>query len=170
MSKPAPGSTRQRNPRESSVCDSALVDDLENEGLLSRLNQDDGTPKAPASCVKHRLTSGFDAFASNVTRLTGSPLVFALASMLVLVWAIMGPIFNYSETWQLIINTGTTIVTFLMVFLIQQSQNKDSQAIHLKLDELLRAMQNARNEMIDIENLTEMDLKKLAEQFKRPSL
>jgi low affinity Fe/Cu permease len=118
--------------------------------------------------AKDRLLRGFDAFASAVTKWTGSPLVFALAVASVLIWAITGPVFHYSETWQLVINTGTTIITFLMVFLIQQSQNKDSQAIHLKLDELLHAMENARNEMIDIENLTEGELKKLAEQFKKP--
>ncbi len=84
-----------------------------------------------------------------------------------LVWAISGPIFGFSETWQLVINTGTTIVTFLMVFLIQQSQNKDCRAVHLKLDELLHSIKNARKEMIDAEHLSEEDLERLAEQFRR---
>ncbi|WP_412034085.1 low affinity iron permease family protein [Pollutimonas sp. M17] len=94
-------------------------------------------------------------------------MAFSLAFLVVLAWAVSGPIFQYSETWQLVINTGTTIITFLMVFLIQQSQNKDSQAMHLKLDELLQSIKEARDEMIDIEDLSEEELQKLAEQFKR---
>ncbi|MCI2808609.1 low affinity iron permease family protein [Eoetvoesia caeni] len=109
----------------------------------------------------------FDEFASRVTKWAGSPVAFTLAFALVLVWAITGPIFHFSETWQLVINTGTTIVTFMMVFLIQQSQNKDCQAVHLKLDELLHAMKGARDDMIDIESLTPEDLERLGEQFKR---
>jgi low affinity Fe/Cu permease len=124
-------------------------------------------PNDDPSGWKHEVLCAFDRFASSVTRWTGSPLIFGLAVVLVLVWGMTGPIFAYSETWQLVINTGTTIVTFLMVFLIQQSQNKDSQAVHLKLDELLKAMTNARDEMIDIEDLTEEELKKLARQFKK---
>lgn len=116
---------------------------------------------------QHKLLRAFDRFASHVTKWAGSPLAFTLAFIVVLVWAISGPVFHYSETWQLVINTGTTIITFLMVFLIQQSQNKDSQAMHLKLDELLEAVKDAREEMIDIENLSEEDLQELAEQFKR---
>ncbi|HWK71646.1 MAG TPA: low affinity iron permease family protein [Burkholderiaceae bacterium] len=109
----------------------------------------------------------FDQCASHVTKWAGSPLAFSLAFLVVLAWAVSGPIFQYSETWQLVINTGTTIITFLMVFLIQQSQNKDSQAMHLKLDELLQSIKEARDEMIDIEDLSEEELQKLAEQFKR---
>lgn len=109
----------------------------------------------------------FDQCASHVTKWAGSPLAFSLAFLVVLAWAVSGPIFQYSETWQLVINTGTTIITFLMVFLIQQSQNKDSQAMHLKLDELLQSIKEARDEMIDIEDLSEEELRKLAEQFKR---
>jgi low affinity Fe/Cu permease len=131
-------------------------------GALNAADDDDDP-----SGWKHEVLCAFDRFASAVTRWTGSPLIFALAVLLVLVWGVTGPIFNYSETWQLVINTGTTIVTFLMVFLIQQSQNKDSQAVHLKLDELLKGMENARNDMIDIEDLTEEELKKLARQFKK---
>jgi len=116
---------------------------------------------------RHKLLGAFDRFASRVTGWAGSPLAFTLAFILVLVWAISGPIFGFSETWQLVINTGTTIVTFLMVFLIQQSQNKDCRAVHLKLDELLHSIKNARKEMIDAEHLSEEDLERLAEQFRR---
>jgi len=90
---------------------------------------------------------------------------FGLAALVIAAWAITGPVFGYSETWQLIVNTGTTIVTFLMVFLIQQSQNKDSRALHLKLDELISAMKGANDELVDIEDLSEEQLKKIAEFY-----
>lgn len=106
--------------------------------------------------------TAFDHFAASVTRWAGSPLAFCLALMVVLVWAVTGPLFDYSENWQLVINTGTTIVTFLMVFLIQQSQNKDSVAVHLKLDELLAANREASNRMIGIEDMDEQDLRDTA--------
>jgi low affinity Fe/Cu permease len=109
--------------------------------------------------------SAFDRFAAMVTRWAGSPLVFSMALAMVLTWAISGPLFGFSETWQLVINTGTTIVTFLMVFLIQQSQNKDSVAIHLKLNELLAAHREASNRMIGIESMCEQDLRELADFY-----
>lgn len=114
----------------------------------------------------HKILSIFDRFASHVTVWAGSAAAFSLAFALVLVWAITGPLFHYSETWQLVINTGTTIVTFLMVFLIQRSQNKDCQAVHLKLDELLRSIKDARNEMIDAEDLSTEELERLGKQFR----
>lgn len=103
----------------------------------------------------------FDHFADKIVWFTGSAGAFAGASILVIVWAISGPFFNYSEAWQMVINTGTTIITFLMVFLIQKAQNKDSKAIQIKLNELLAAQENARNQIVDIEDLTEADLDKL---------
>ena len=111
------------------------------------------------------LLSAFDRFAAMVTRWAGSPIVFSMALGLVLTWALSGPLFGFSETWQLVINTGTTIVTFLMVFLIQQSQNKDSVAIHLKLNELLAAHREASNRMIGIESMCEQDLRELAQFY-----
>lgn len=109
-----------------------------------------------AAYARHSaLLTLFDRFASRVTRWAGSPFGFALALLSVAVWAALGHLFAYSENWQLIINTGTTIVTFLMVFLIQQSQNKDSIALHLKLNELLAASKQASNRMIGIEDLDE---------------
>ena len=113
------------------------------------------------------LLTAFDRFASRVTRWAGSPLAFALALASVLVWAALGHLFRYSENWQLVINTGTTIVTFLMVFMIQQSQNKDSIALHLKLNELLAATKQASNRMIGIEDLDEQDLREVAEFYVR---
>lgn len=121
-----------------------------------------------ASYATHSgLQTAFDHFASRVTRWAGSPAMFCLALGVVLVWAIMGPAFNYSENWQLVINTLTTIVTFLMVFLIQQSQNKDSVAVHLKLNELLAANRHASNRMIGIEDLDEQDLREVADFYTR---
>ena len=104
----------------------------------------------------------FDRFASQVTRWAGSPVAFGIALIAVVVWAISGPAFGFSETWQLVINTGTTIITFLMVFLIQQSQNKDSEALHLKLDELLIAVKGADEQLVDAERLDEDKLLALA--------
>src|ERR1700754_2211510 len=100
----------------------------------------------------------FEQFANWATNATGSSAAFILAMVVIIVWAVTGPIFKYSDTWQLVINTGTTIVTFLMVFLIQKTQNKDSKAIHLKLNEILASHQGASNRMVDIEDLTESEL------------
>jgi low affinity Fe/Cu permease len=101
------------------------------------------------------------------TEWTGSSAAFALAVLVIVVWAVTGPLFDYSNTWQLVINTGTTIVTFLMVFLIQRSQNKDSLAIHLKLNELVAAMGGASNRLISAEDLTEDEVKILREHFRK---
>ncbi|ANN78996.1 low affinity iron permease family protein [Bordetella flabilis] len=111
------------------------------------------------------LRIAFDHFAGKVTQWSGSPFAFGMATGAVLVWLVSGPFFHYSETWQLVINTGTTIVTFLMVFLIQQSQNKDSHAIHLKLDELLWAMEDADNSLVDIEALDEDQIEVIARRY-----
>ncbi|GAA5142234.1 low affinity iron permease family protein [Prosthecobacter algae] len=111
----------------------------------------------------------FAKMATHAARALGHPFAFLLAVALVLGWAFMGPVLGYSETWQLFINTCTTIVTFLSVFLIQNSQNRESMAMQLKLDELIRAVKDARNEIIDLEDLPEEQLEKLAEQFRRKS-
>ena len=109
----------------------------------------------------------FASIATAVTKFTGSSLGFGLAVATVVVWAISGPLFAWSDTWQLVINTGTTIVTFLMVFLIQRSQNKDGMAIQLKLNELVAAMQGASNRLIDLEEMSEDELKVLQRHFRR---
>ena len=97
----------------------------------------------------------------------GSPYGFAMALLVVVVWAACGPAFHYSDTWQLVINTGTTVVTFLVVFMIQNTQNRDARAIHLKLDELIRAVDAARNRLVDIEDLPDEELTRLAKEFQR---
>jgi len=109
----------------------------------------------------------FERFSTVVTRWTGSSIAFGLACATIAVWAATGPIFGYSNTWQLVINTGTTIVTFLMVFLIQRAQNKDSLALQLKLNELVAAMEGASNRLIDVEDLTEKELRVLHEYYGR---
>ena len=103
--------------------------------------------------------------ATAVTQWTGSTSAFTLACAIILIWALTGPLFRYSDTWQLVINTGTTIVTFLMVFLIQRNQNKDSLALHLKLNEIVAAVQGASNRLIDVESLTERELNVLHHHY-----
>lgn len=109
----------------------------------------------------------FRKFAHRTSAVVGSPWAFMIAVGIIVVWAITGPIFGFSDTWQLIINTGTTIVTFLMVFLIQNTQNRDAKAMHLKLDELLRAIEGARTELVDLEDLSDEELERLQHQFQQ---
>jgi low affinity Fe/Cu permease len=109
----------------------------------------------------------FRRFAAKAANAMGHPLAFLFAILIIAVWAMCGPVFHYSDTWQLIINTGTTIVTFLMVFLIQSAQNRDSRAFHLKLNELVVAVKGARNELVDAEEMSDADLEKLHAEFKK---
>jgi low affinity Fe/Cu permease len=107
---------------------------------------------------RHAIGLKFEALSEAARRWTGTTAAFLMAAAVIVVWALLGPLFNYSATWQLVINTGTTIVTFLMVFLIQRSQNKDALAIHVKLNELVAAMEGASNRVIDVEALSEKEL------------
>ncbi len=109
--------------------------------------------------------SPFSRFAKWTAHATGHPVAFVLATVTIVVWLVSGPLFGFSDTWQLVINTGTTIVTFLMVFLIQNTQNRDSAAVHLKLDELVRTVNGAHNALLDLEELTETDLERLRSQY-----
>jgi low affinity Fe/Cu permease len=109
----------------------------------------------------------FRKFAQSVSAIVGTSWVFITAVMVVVIWAITGPMFHYSDTWQLVINTGTTIITFLMVFLIQNTQNRDAKAIHLKLDELIKGVKGARTGMVHIESLSDEELNRLQAQFER---
>jgi low affinity Fe/Cu permease len=109
----------------------------------------------------------FRVFARKSSMVLGSAWAFAAAIFIILIWALTGPTFHFSDTWQLIINTGTTIVTFLMVFLIQNTQNRDAKAMHLKLDEIIRALKGARNQLVDLEKLSDEDLDKLEKQFEQ---
>jgi low affinity Fe/Cu permease len=113
------------------------------------------------------MVDAFRRFANAASRALGTPLAFALAVGVVLVWAVTGPLFHYSDSWQLVINTGTTVVTFLMVFLIQSTQNRDAKALHLKLDELIRSTQEARNTFADLENASEDELKGFQDEFRK---
>jgi low affinity Fe/Cu permease len=109
----------------------------------------------------------FGRFATQSSHYLGSRWSFAAAIAVIVVWAVTGPLFHYSDTWQLVINTGTTIVTFLMVFLIQNTQNRDARAIHLKLNELIHAVDKARNKMIDVEKLSDVELEELAKTYEK---
>ena len=113
------------------------------------------------------MSDAFRIFARRSSTVLGSAWAFGIAILIIVIWGLTGPAFHYSNTWQLIINTGTTIVTFLMVFLIQNTQNRDAKAAHLKLDEIIRALKGARNELIDLETLADEDLTSLEKQFER---
>ncbi len=111
--------------------------------------------------TKNKFSIAFENFSGKITKATGSSTAFILAFLVIIVWGITGPVFNFSNTWQLVINTGTTIITFLMVFVIQQSQNKDTVAIQLKLNELIAASSTASNRLIDVEDLSAKELETL---------
>ena len=113
------------------------------------------------------LKEDFRQLAKRAAEAVGTPVAFLSAVVLILLWGGLGPLFHYSDTWQLVINTATTIITFLMVFLIQNTQNRDSKAIHLKLDELIKAISGARNSIIDLDSLTDDQLKRLEEEYKK---
>ncbi len=116
---------------------------------------------------KTRMDGWFRPFAHATAEMVGRSQTFFLAATVVVVWALTGPVFHFSDTWQLVINTGTTIVTFLMVFLIQNTQNRDAHAVHLKLDELIRATKNARNSLLGLESMSDDELAQLQGEFER---
>lgn len=123
-------------------------------------------PAATATTIVTRFDH-FGRFAARCSHYLGSRWAFIAAIGIIMFWALTGPIFHYSDTWQLVINTGTTIVTFLMVFLIQNTQNRDARAIHLKLNELIHAVDKAKNRMIDVENLSDLELDELAKTYEK---
>ncbi len=122
---------------------------------------------APKGTSEAAWRSKFARFAGWTAHAVGSPVLFASAGAIVVVWACTGPLFHFSDTWQLVINTGTTIVTFLMVFVIQNTQNRDSEALQLKLDEIIRALSGAHNALIDVERLTEAELRHLHRHYQK---
>jgi low affinity Fe/Cu permease len=113
------------------------------------------------------VSDAFRVFARRSSSMLGSAWAFTAALLVIVIWLVTGPVFHFSNTWQLIINTATTIITFLMVFLIQNTQNRDAKAVHLKLDELIRAVKDARNELVDLEDLSDEELQKLEQQFRK---
>src|SRR4051812_13930287 len=119
---------------------------------------------------KHRRENVFETISHYCTVFTGSTSAFIIALCTIIVWLITGPLFNFSDTWQLVINTGTTIITFLMVFLIQRAQNKDSRAIHLKLNELIASLKGPSNRLVDVEDLNESELETLAVYYRKLSV
>jgi low affinity Fe/Cu permease len=124
----------------------------------------DQVSPAPAE-EPSRTQDWFGQFAAKASALLGTKWAFAMAALVIVVWALTGPLFHFSDTWQLVINTGTTIVTFLMVFLIQNTQNRDARAINLKLNELIRAIDAARDQMIDIESLSDLELNEIQARY-----
>ena len=124
-------------------------------------------PSNEARPFMHALNDWFGCLAHDIAHLSGKAITFVIAVLLILVWAVTGPLFHFSDTWQLIINTSTTIVTFLMVFLIQRAQNKDSLALQLKLNEVIAALRGASNRLIDIESLSEQEVFLLQERFRQ---
>jgi low affinity Fe/Cu permease len=117
------------------------------------------------TALSGRVHAAFSRIAGRTALFVGSPWMFLFAAAIVVVWGVLGPVYHYSDTWQLVINTGTTIITFLVVFLIQNTQNRDAKAIHLKLDEIIRSIHHAHNEMIDIEKLSDAELEELAKRY-----
>jgi low affinity Fe/Cu permease len=111
--------------------------------------------------------SAFDRFAKHGARVAGHPFAFAAAAAIIVLWIVSGPLFGFSDTWQLVINTATTIVTFLMVFVIQNTQNRDGEAVQIKLDELIRAVEGAHNSLLDLEELSEGELEKIRAEYLR---
>ena len=124
------------------------------------------TPNGSRQDSQH-VAASFQSFATHASAWVGSRWAFVAAVLLIVVWGCTGPLFGYSDAWQLVINTGTTIITFLMVFLIQNTQNRDARAIHLKLDEIIRSIHHAHNEMIDIEKLSDEELETLSGHFEK---
>ena len=123
--------------------------------------------RPPQSCEKPAKCDPFTRFAQAAASASGSPFAFGLSLAVIIIWAVTGPIFAFSDTWQLIINTGTTIITFLMVFVIQNTQNRDTTAMHLKLDELIRATDGAHNVLMDLENLSQKELQQVHHHYER---
>jgi low affinity Fe/Cu permease len=142
-----------RNPESKGISDQA-----------TQAGQERGADDRDIFC---KVQDAFRVFARQSAAVLGTPWAFVLAIAIIVVWAVTGHLFHYSDTWQLIINTGTTIVTFLMVFLIQNTQNRHSKAVHLKLDELIRAVTGARNHLVDLERLSDQELQKLQSEFER---
>lgn len=124
------------------------------------------SPVEAANGITRNAGGGFQRFSNGVSTKAGSPFALMIAVAMIIIWALSGPFFHFSETWQLIINTGTTIVTFLMVFAIQNTQNRDSKAVQLKLDELIKSTRTARDTFLDIEDLTDSELDELHQEFK----
>jgi len=139
---------------------------MESNLPIARASGERNSNGSPASKPAN-LREHFRRFAHSTASAVGSPWAFLVAVIVIIAWALTGPLFHFSDTWQLVINTGTTIVTFLMVFLIQNTQNRDARAIHLKLDELIRGLKGPRNRLVDLEDCTEEELAELEAEFRR---
>ena len=139
-----------------------MLNDMVNHAQTNQAKKDE--QERDFFCI---VRDAFRCFAQRSSSVLGSAWSFCGAVLIIVLWLVTGPTFHFSDTWQLIINTATTVVTFLMVFLIQNTQNRDAKAMHLKLDELIRAVKGARNQLVDLENLSDDELKNLEKQFQR---
>ena len=139
-----------------------MLNDMVNHAQTNQAKRDE--QERDFFCI---VRDAFRCFAQRSSSVLGSAWSFCGAVLIIVVWLVTGPTFHFSDTWQLIINTATTVVTFLMVFLIQNTQNRDAKAIHLKLDELIRAKKGARNALVDLENCTDEELEQIEREFKR---
>ena len=150
---------------QNQCCCGCAQSEVDTRSIDIGANQQNGKPEERDIFCKIR--DAFSVFARKSSEVLGTAWAFIIAIGVIVIWALTGHVFHYSDTWQLIINTGTTIVTFLMVFLIQNTQNRDAKAMHLKLDELIRALKGARNKLVDLEKLSDDELLALEEQFTR---
>jgi|GEM_PF-445097 len=132
-----------------------------SEGISKKLDCNNDLVGPNADVKISKISRFYNKMSGVITKSTGSPVALIMAMSIIIIWAVTGPIFHYSDTWQLVINTGTTIITFLMVFIIQQSQNKDTVAVHLKLNELIAVNEHASNRLVDIEDLSDKELEVL---------
>ena len=171
-----PGGAGRLRPNHGARC---AVERSITPGTCEMFRKRAGNPASAGTFMRHQPQAGrsmaigkakrtsFSEFARAASHLAGRPIAFAAAVGVVLVWAITGPLFGFSDTWQLVINTGTTIITFLMVFVIQNSQNRDSEAIQVKLDELIRCIEGAQNRLLDLEELEEDEIEKVRSEYRR---
>ncbi len=157
----------KRHPKSSAGATTRRIDDSSENRRHEKRPQSPMERAARNANRPATLNDGFRKFAHKTSALAGTPWAFLIALLIIVVWAFLGPIFGFSDTWQLVVNTATTIVTFLMVFLIQNTQNRDAHAIHLKLDELIYAVKGAHNNLINLENLSDEELAKLQNHFDR---
>jgi low affinity Fe/Cu permease len=156
---------RQRSAERATYACAQFAERVRCKDNMVRETQDQELKEQGSRSFLCAMQDAFRIFARRSSGVLGSAWTFVIAGLIIVIWGATGPAFHYSDTWQLIINTGTTIVTFLMVFLIQNTQNRDAKAVHLKLDEIIRAIEGARNELVDLEQLSDEDLKKLEQQF-----
>jgi len=165
--EPPPFKERRVGPRSLDLAKKTLFSPLASKVGLRTTHMANKRANSKANSKGGGAVDHFRTLASQASYVVGTKWAFLLAIILIALWAVLGPFFHYSDTWQLVVNTATTIITFLMVFLIQNTQNRDARAIHLKLDEIIHSIALAHNEMIDIEKLSDEELQQMADRFEK---